>query len=69
LQFTATKITVSPSALKELDNYGYKFKMSFVIPVALQVYIFSKNKNVIGCVQESNRTLLKSNDNFIVKIT
>ncbi len=59
LQFTATKITVSPSVSKELDNYGYKLKMSFVIPVALQIYIFSKNKNVIGYMQESNRTLLK----------
>jgi len=32
--------------------------MSFVIPAALQIYIFSKNKNVIGHMQEANRTLL-----------
>ena len=33
--------------------------MSFVIPVALQMYLFSKNKNVVGYMQEANRTLLK----------
>ena len=57
-QFTAIKIMVNPSVSKELDNYGYKFKMNFVIPAALQIYFFSKNKNVIGYMQEANRTLL-----------
>jgi len=46
---------MSPSVSKELDNYGYKSKMSSVTPVALQIFIFSKNKNVIGYMQESNR--------------
>ena len=32
--------------------------MSFVIPVALQIYFFSKNKNIAGYMQEANRTLL-----------
>ncbi len=32
--------------------------MSFVIPVALQIHFFSKNKNGIGYMQEPNRTLL-----------
>jgi len=52
------KITGNLSVSKELDSYGYKFKTSFVIPIALQIYIFSKNKNVIGHMQKSNRTLL-----------
>jgi len=46
---------VNQSVSKELDNYGYKFKMNFVIPGALQIYFFSKNKNVIGYMQEANR--------------
>jgi len=33
--------------------------MSFVIPVALQIHFFSKNKNDAGYMQEPNRTLLK----------
>jgi len=32
--------------------------MSFVIPVALQIHFFSKNKNDAGYMQEPNRTLL-----------
>jgi len=36
--------------------------MSFVIPVALQIHFFSKNKNDAGYMQEPNRTLLTSND-------
>jgi len=58
LQFTATRITKSPSVSKELDNYGYKFKMNFVIPIALQIHFSSKNINGIGYMQEPNRTLL-----------
>jgi len=38
--------------------------MSFVIPVALQIHFFSKNKNDAGYMQEPNRTLL----NVITKI-
>ena len=53
---------VNLSVSKELDNYGYKFKMSFVIPVALQIHFFSKNKNVINHMQEANRTPLTFND-------
>jgi len=34
--------------------------MSFVIPVALQIHFFSKNKNDAGYMQEPNRTLLKN---------
>ena len=49
---------VNPLVSKELDNYGYKFKMSFVLPVALQIHFFSKNKNVIGHMQKANRTPL-----------
>jgi ribosomal protein S17E len=36
--------------------------MNFVIPVALQIHFFSKNKNVAGYMQESNRTLLISSE-------
>ena len=32
--------------------------MSFVIPVALQIHFFSKNKNIAGYMQKPNRTLL-----------
>jgi len=32
--------------------------MNFVIPIALQIHFFSKNKNGIGHMQEPNRTLL-----------
>ena len=32
--------------------------MSFVLPVALQMHLFSKNKNVVGYIQEANWTLL-----------
>ncbi len=32
--------------------------MSFVIPAALQSHFFSKNKNIAGCMQKLNRTLL-----------
>lgn len=32
--------------------------MNFVIPVALQIHFFSKNKNVAGYMQKPNRTLL-----------
>jgi len=35
--------------------------MSFVIPVALQIHFFSKNKNDAGYMQEPNRTLLIPN--------
>jgi len=35
--------------------------MSFVIPVALQIHFFSKNKNDAGYMQEPNRTLLNNN--------
>ena len=49
-----------PVSIKEFDNYGYKSKMNFVIAVALLIYIFSKNKNVIGYIQEPNRTLLST---------
>ncbi|MEA3416418.1 MAG: hypothetical protein U9R02_09745, partial [Thermodesulfobacteriota bacterium] len=63
LQFTAIKIMVSTSVSKELDNYGYKFKMSFGIPVALQIHFFSKNKNGIGSMQKPNRTLLDKDRN------
>jgi len=36
--------------------------MSFVIPVALQIHFFSRNKNDAGYMQEPNRTLLTFND-------
>jgi len=52
------EIMLIPLVSKELDTYGYKFKMSFVIPAVLSIYIFSKNKNVIGYRQKSNRTFL-----------
>jgi len=35
--------------------------MSFVIPVALQMYLFSKNKYVVGYMQKANWTLLIKN--------
>jgi len=43
--------------------------MSFVIPVALQMHLFSKNKNVVGYMQEANRTLLvqyEITSNFLI---
>ena len=46
------------SVSKELDNYEYKFKMNFVILADPLKHFFSKNKNVIGYMQEPNRTLL-----------
>jgi len=52
------EIMLIPLVSKELDTYGYKFKMSFVVPAVLSIYIFSKKKNVIGYRQKSNRTLL-----------
>ena len=42
--------------------------MNFVIPVALQIHLFSKNKKVAGYMQESNRTLLKTTDKMLVII-
>ena len=38
--------------------------MNFVIPVALQIHLFSKNKKVAGYMQESNRTLLNKSTNI-----
>jgi len=35
--------------------------MSFVIPVALQMHLFSKNKYVVGYMQEASWTLLIKN--------
>jgi len=40
--------------------------MSFVIPVALQIHFFSKNKNDAGYMQEPNRTLLGKNGNIVI---
>jgi hypothetical protein len=37
-----------------------------VIPVALQIHFFSKNKNAIGYMQKSNRTLLIESDYIIL---
>ncbi len=42
--------------------------MSFVIPVALQIHFFLKNKNIADYMQESNRTLLKKLDLLCVII-
>jgi len=36
-----------------------------VIPVALQIHFFSKNKNDAGYMQEPNRTLLKKNERMM----
>ena len=61
LQFIATSITMSLSALKELENYGYKFKMNFVIHNVQQIQLFSKIKTDTGMyMQKPNRTLLTS---------
>jgi len=38
--------------------------MSFVLPVALQMHLFSKNKNVVGYIQEANWTLLINSSNY-----
>ncbi|MCK4619332.1 MAG: hypothetical protein KAT52_05270, partial [Desulfobacterales bacterium] len=32
--------------LKEIENYGYKYKMNFVIPVALQILFFQRTKTL-----------------------
>jgi len=39
LQFTATEIIENSSVSIELDNYGYKFKISFVISIALNIFL------------------------------
>ena len=49
---------MSPSVSKELDSYGFKFKMNFVIHTAPQIQVLSKNKNNTGHMQIPNRILM-----------